>query len=112
MSRTAQDFLACLLVLVLVLTGLAQGVHAARAPGSVVICGAAGPVEIPLPGGDADRAHCLQCLPQALAAASPTLLPGPVAWLAATPWQEPRAAVAMPQPGVTTIRGPPGERRA
>jgi hypothetical protein len=112
MSRIAQDFLACLLVLVLLLTGLAQGVHAARAPDSAVICGAAGPVEIPLPGGDADRMHCPECLPQALAAVPPAPLRGPDVRRAAMAWQEPRTAVATGQPGVTTIRGPPGERRA
>jgi hypothetical protein len=112
MSRIAQDFLACLLVLVLVLTGLAQGVHAARAPGSIVICGATGPIEIPLPGGDPDRTHCPECLPQALAAAPPAPLRGPDARPAAMAWQDPRTAVATAQPGVTTIRGPPGERRA
>jgi hypothetical protein len=112
MSRIAQDFLACLLVLVLVLTGLAQGVHAARGPGSVVICAAAGPVEVPLPGGEPDRSHCPECLPASLAAAPPAPLRGPDARPAEMAWQEPRTAEAMPRPGVTAIRGPPAERRA
>jgi hypothetical protein len=109
MARIVKDFLACLLVLVLMLTGLAQGVHAARAPGSVVICAAAGPVEIPLPGGDLDRAHCPLCLPPSLAAALPGPLPGPSRRIAATTWHEPRVAMAARRPGVTTIRGPPGQ---
>jgi hypothetical protein len=109
MSRIAQDFLACLLVLVLLLTGLAQGVHAARGPGSVVICAAAGPVEFPLPGGAADQVHCPDCLPASLAAAPPAPLRGPDARPAGTAWPEPRATTATARPGVTTIRGPPGQ---
>ncbi len=112
MSRIAQDFLACLLVLVLMLTGLAQGVHAARGPDSMVICAAAGPVDIPLPGGDTARVHCPDCLPQSLAAAPPASLRGPDARPRAMAWQEPRATVVMGPPLVTSIRGPPAQGRA
>jgi hypothetical protein len=112
MTRLAQDFLACLLVLVLMLTGLAQGVHAARGPGSVVICATAGPAEVPLPDGAPDHRPCPDCLPPSLGAAPATAPRAPALRVAAVAWRDP-ASPATAQPQIAAgIRGPPAGHRA
>ncbi len=107
MKRAAVDLLVCLVIQILVLTGIGGAAHSATmaAARSYALCGAGGAVESP--DGPGDR-HCMDCAAMLVGVetGAATVMPEPP-WIA----REPAAIIGRVawdlRPGARRIRAPP-----